>query len=241
MSAGFPGFPPEAMTFLRGLGRNNRREWFLPRKDVFEECVKAPMVRLVEALNAAMADFAPAYVTDPHKAIYRIYRDVRFSADKTPYKTHIAASLSRRGMVKHGAAGFYFEISAKEAGVGGGIYLPPPECLKTVRRHLAGHHEEFRSLAAARQVRALFGEVQGERLSRVPKGWPADHPAADLLRYKQCYLWGTLDAGLATTPQFFRELLARFRAMAPFLDFLNQPLVAANRKGQKQGLPLHRI
>ena len=74
-----------------------------------------------------------------------------------------------------------------------------------------------------------------------PKGWPADHPAADLLRYKQCYLWGTLDAGLATTPQFFRELLARFRAMAPFLDFLNQPLVAANRKGQKQGLPLHRI
>ena len=106
MSAGFPGFPPEAMTFLRGLARNNRREWFLPRKEVFEECVRAPMIRLVEALNAAMADFAPAYVTDPHKAVFRIYRDVRFSADKTPYKTHIAAAFSRRGMVKHGAAGY---------------------------------------------------------------------------------------------------------------------------------------
>jgi uncharacterized protein (TIGR02453 family) len=242
MPAAFPGFPPEAMAFFRGLARNNRREWFLPRKHVFDESVKAPMVRLVEALNAALADFAPAYVTDPDKAIYRVYRDVRFSNDKTPYKTHIAASFTRRGLARHCGAGFYFEVTAKEAGVGGGIYLAPPESLKAVRRHFAERHEDFRRLIAGRALRKLFGEPHGERLSRVPKGWPADHPAADLLRYKQCYLWSSLDGGLATTPRLYTELLARFRSMAPFLEFLNEPLVAANRGAAgRKGLPLHRI
>src|SRR5690349_3822990 len=107
MGSGFKGFPEEGMAFFRGLARNNRREWFLPRKQVYEDLVKAPMVELVEALNASMLDFAPAYVTDPDKAIFRIYRDVRFSADKTPYKTHIAATFSRRGSARHAAAGYY--------------------------------------------------------------------------------------------------------------------------------------
>ena len=186
-------------------------------------------------------DFAPAYVTDPDKAIYRIYRDVRFSSDKTPYKTHIAASFSRRGMAKHAAAGYYFEVTPKQIGLGGGIYLAPPDTLKTLRLHLAGHHEEFRAVVAARPVRTLFGEVQGERLARAPKGWPPDHPAGDLLRFKQCYLWSELDAALATSPRLFDELLKRFRAMTPFLDFLNAPLVAANRGKSASGLPLLRI
>jgi uncharacterized protein (TIGR02453 family) len=106
MRSAFPGFPAEAMTFYRGLARNNTREWFQPRKPVYDEQVKAPMVELVTALNQAMMKFAPDYVTDPAKAIYRIYRDTRFSPDKTPYKTQIAASFARRGMEKHGAAGF---------------------------------------------------------------------------------------------------------------------------------------
>src|SRR6516225_7489770 len=101
---GFPGFPQEAITFYKGLTRNNTREWFQPRKHIFDEKVKAPMVELVGQLNQAMMQFAPQYVTDPAKAIYRIYRDTRFSPDKTPYKTQIAASFSRHGMEKHGAA-----------------------------------------------------------------------------------------------------------------------------------------
>src|ERR1022692_4199783 len=92
MRSGFPGFPPEAVTFYRGLARHNTREWFQPRKTVYDEKVKAPMVELVTELNRALMAFAPDYVTDAHKAIYRIYRDTRFSPDKTPYKTQIAAS-----------------------------------------------------------------------------------------------------------------------------------------------------
>src|SRR6478609_9290981 len=95
MSTGFPGFPAEALTFFRSLARNNNREWFLPRKPLFEEKVKQPMWALVESVNASMKSFAPEYITDPGKAIYRFYRDTRFSKDKTPYKDHIAASFGR--------------------------------------------------------------------------------------------------------------------------------------------------
>jgi len=177
-----------------------------------------------------MMDFAPDYVTDAQKAIYRIYRDTRFSPDKTPYKTQIAASFTRRGMEKHGAAGFYFAVSNKGVDVGGGIYMPPPETLLAVRTHIAGRHDQFRKLAASSAVKRLFGAVQGEQLSRVPKGFAADHPAADLLRFKQFLLFTTLDTAIVTTPKLFTELEKHFRAMAPFLEVLNAPLVAAKRR-----------
>ena len=226
MRSGFAGFPAEALTFYRGLAGHNTREWFQPRKHIYEEQVKAPMLELVTALNQAMMAFAPDYVTDAPKAVYRIYRDTRFSPDKTPYKTHIAASFARRGMEKHGAAGLYFAISHKTVDVGGGIYLPPPETLLAVRTHIGERHAELRKITAARAVKRLFGAMQGEQLSRVPKGFSADHPAADLLRYKQYLLFTTLDAALITTPKLFVELEKHFRAMTPFLDFLNAPLVA---------------
>lgn len=229
MRSGFPGFPSEAMAFYRSLARNNKREWFQPRKNVYDEKVKAPMVELVTEINRVMLDFAPDYITDAPKAIYRIYRDTRFSPDKTPYKTQIAASFSRRGMQKHGAAGYYFAVSHKGVDVGGGIYMPAPETLLAVRTHLAERHADFRKLAGSSGVKKLFGALQGEQLSRVPKGFCAEHPAADLLRYKQFLLFTTLDAAIVTTPKLFVELERRFRAMAPFLEFLNAPLVAKRR------------
>jgi uncharacterized protein (TIGR02453 family) len=236
MSSPFPGFPAEAITFYRGLARHNTREWFQPRKTVYEEKVKGPMIELVTALNHAMMDFAPDYVTDAPKAIYRIYRDTRFSPDKTPYKIQIAASFSRRGMQKHGAAGYYFAISHKGVDVGGGIYMPPPETLLAVRTHIAERHADYRRLAAAPAVKRLFGAVQGEQLSRVPKGFCAEHPAANLLRYKQHLLFTTLDAALITTPKLFVELEKRFRALAPFLEFLNAPLLAKPRAKEERWL-----
>lgn len=230
MQSGFRGFPAEAVSFFRGLAKNNEREWFQARKQIFDEKVKAPMVELIAAMTREMMDFAPDYVTDPDKAIYRIYRDTRFSKDKTPYKTHIAASFGRRGMQKHGAAGFYFSVSHKEIEVGGGIYMPSPEVLLAVRQHIGEQHEEFRGLTANRTVVRLLGPLQGEQLSRVPKGFLPDHPAADLLRYKQFLLYTVLAADIVTTPKLYSELIKRFRAMTPFLQFLNRPLVAAKKK-----------
>ena len=100
--------------FFRSLKRNNRREWFQPRKHLYEQQVKEPMLELVSAINGELMKFAPDYVTDPKKALFRIYRDTRFSADKTPYKTHVAASFWRRGADHTGAGGFYFSVVARQ-------------------------------------------------------------------------------------------------------------------------------
>jgi uncharacterized protein (TIGR02453 family) len=110
----FPGFSIEMVRFFQKLKRNNRREWFQPRKHLFEQHVKDPMLELVSAINAELIKFAPAFVTDPKKALFRIYRDTRFAADKTPYKTHIAASFSRRAPEHLGHGGFYFSVSDNE-------------------------------------------------------------------------------------------------------------------------------
>lgn len=137
MATRFPGFPPEALRFLRALKRNNRREWFQPRKEQFESLVKAPMLALVAELNADLMKFAPEYVTDPKKSVFRIYRDVRFSSDKRPYKTNIAASFHRRGVE---GGGLYFSVSADEVEVAAGIYHPSREVTLAVRQHVAENY-----------------------------------------------------------------------------------------------------
>ncbi len=230
MASGFPGFSEEAFRFFRGLVRNNHRDWFLPRKPIFEEHVKVPMRELVEQVNGAMHSFAPDYVTDPAKAIYRFYRDTRFSADKSPYKTQIAASFHHRGLGCGEGAGFYFAVSHKQLAVGGGVYMPSPETLRAIRGHLADRHADFRRIVKAPAVRRLLCELHGEQLSRIPKGFAADHPAADLLRFKLYLLYIELPPDLATTPAIQTEIVKRFRAITPFLDFLNTPLLGQAKK-----------
>jgi uncharacterized protein (TIGR02453 family) len=223
----FSGFPPEGLQFFRKLQRNNRREWFQPRKAIFETSLKQPMRELVAAVNDAMKSFAPLYATDPDKAIYRIYRDTRFSKDKTPYKDHIAASFPRQGTPQ--GAGLYFAVSHKEVAIGGGIYMPAPETLRAMRQHVAARHEEFRRIVAARAVRQLFNGLQGEQLTRVPKGFDREDPAADLLKYKQFLLYVELAPDMATSPAILSEVVKHFRTMIPFLEFLNAPLARKRR------------
>jgi uncharacterized protein (TIGR02453 family) len=227
--AGFSGFPEAGMQFFRGLKRNNRREWFQPRKQIYDAQLKAPMVELVTAVTAEMMRFAPDYVADPAKAIYRIYRDTRFSKDKTPYKTHIAASFPRRGLIKHAGAGLYFSVSPDEIELAGGVYMPGPDELLAIRMHVAEHYEGFRQIVKSKKLRTLMGDLHGEQLSRVPEGFSAEHPAAELLRYKQWLFYVTLDPALATTPKLLGEIRKRFEVMMPFVDFLNVPLLKIRR------------
>jgi uncharacterized protein (TIGR02453 family) len=225
----FPGFPPEALQFFRGLARNNRREWFLPRKPLFEEKVKEPMRQLVDALNVALHDFAPEYETDPDKAIFRIYRDIRFSKDKKPYKENIAATFRRRGAPQH-QGGYYFAISHKGVAVGGGLYLPEPALLLAIRQRIADRLEEFRRILAAPPVRRLLGKLESQQLSRVPRGFAPDHPAADLLRYKYYILYKELPPSLATSPKLYAAIVERFRVMVPFLQFLTAAFATQQKK-----------
>jgi uncharacterized protein (TIGR02453 family) len=237
MAAAFAGFPEEGMKFFRGLAKNNTRDWFQPRKEIFERSLKQPMEQLVEALNAQMLKFAPQYITEPRRAIYRIYRDTRFSKDKTPYKDHIAASFTRMGMERHVSAGFYFSVSPTEIEVAAGVYMPGPEQLKPIRDYLVENHEEFRRILDNRSLRKLMGSLWGEQMARTPKGFLPGHPADDLIRYKQWILYDTrMDPKLALEPKLLTELAKRFRALTPFVEYLNRPLFV-RKKRSPVGMP----
>jgi uncharacterized protein (TIGR02453 family) len=234
MKSTFPGFPKEGIAFLRALKKNNQREWFTPRKADFEATVRQPTIDLVAAIHREMMRFAPQYVGEPAKCVYRIYRDTRFSRDKTPYKTFTSALLIRSGFDKYtGSAAFYFAISPENIEVAGGIYTPDRHVLLAVRQHIADNYKQFRATYSSPRVKRLLGDLQGESVSRVPKGFDPEHPAADLLRRKHYLLDTKLDAKIATTPKLFTELVARLEAMMPFVDFLNIPLLARQKK-QKQ-------
>ena len=224
MTTGFAGFPKETLQFLRQLKRNNNREWFLAHKDMYEEKVKAPMVELVLALGNAVQNLAPEMIVDPKRAIYRIYRDIRFSADKRPYKTHVSAIFIPHGIPKHSGACLYFHIEPEEVVVAGGVYMPDSASLRAIRQHIAAHWEELRAILNQKKFKQLFGGLEGERLVRPPVGFPADHPAVDLLRYKQFYVAVTEPPSLSEGKKLFPRLLTLFAAMLPLVRFLNEPL-----------------
>ncbi len=223
MKTPFAGFPEEGIAFLRALKKHNRREWFQPRKELFSEQVLRPMVGLVEAIQRGLLPIAPDYAHgDPRKAVYRIYRDTRFSADKTPYKTHIAASLTRAGLDKGSSPGIYFSVGPDEIEAGGGWYLPQPPQVLAVRNAIAAEPARFRRIVEAPALTKRFGGLQGARLTRPPKGFAPDHPAADYLKFKQFFVYTTLDPSLAVTPRLYTELMAHIRAMLPLVDFLSE-------------------
>src|ERR1700694_490639 len=232
MKSKFPGFSPEALTFLRNLQRNNRREWCQPRKERYEELIKAPMLELVGCLNHELARVAPNYVTPPQKAMYRIYRDTRFSKDKTPYKTHISGIFPRMTAPKREGAVFYFHFTAKELLAFGGVYSPERDELMAYRGLIQERHQELESILSNRTLRRTVGALQGEQLTRMPKGYSEDHPAESLLRRKQWYLEAILDIRVVTSPRILPELVRRFEIMAPFVEFMNQPF-AQKQKPRK--------
>ena len=188
MKNGFKGFPGEGIAFLRDLKKHNDREWFTPRKPIFEEKVRQPMIELVRAVHGEMARFAPQYVGDPVKCVYRIYRDTRFSKDKTPYKTFVSALMLRNNFEKNdGSAGYYFSVSPEEIEVAGRIYKPGPgyaaeRFASTLRANTAAFQRDVTRTA---KVKKLLGDLQGESTVASSEGIrPADHPAIDLLKRK---------------------------------------------------------
>lgn len=225
-----PHYAPEALKFLRGLKRNNNRDWFNGRKSIYEQQIKAPTLAIVAAINEAMLRFAPDNVQPPQKAAFRIYRDIRFSSDKRPYKTHQGAWWARSGLEKTSGGGFYFHIGADEVVIAAGVYMPQREQLLAIRRHLELHHEQMRRLLASKKLRSLMSEFDGQKLTRPPKGFPPDSPAMDLLVCRQWGVAAHLPAETATSPTLFKEIVKRFEAAAPIVELLNTSILPKPRK-----------
>jgi len=220
----FPGFSAAGMEFLRELKENNDREWFTPRKAIYERELRLPMIELVRAIHGEMLSFAPQYVGEPAKCVFRVYRDTRFAKDKTPYRTHIAAVFFRNGLVKQGP-GYYFVVSPEGVYVEGGIYDPEPNALLAVRQLIAGEFDEFRKTFEPAKIGKLVGEIHGASITRPPKGFDPEHPAIEHLKRKSHHFIARLEPELATTPKLLPELVKRFRAMTPLVEFLERPFV----------------
>jgi uncharacterized protein (TIGR02453 family) len=230
MTRRFSGFPEEGLNFLKGLKRHNKRPWFQARKSIYEDAVKDPLDEFILTLARDFEDFAPEFVASPKTSRYRIYRDTRFSANKAPYKTHAAAVFPRRSLDKHQGAGFYIHIDPQDSFVGGGLFRPMPKDLFALREHIANQYQELEGLLSARSFRRLFGEVGGDMLVRVPRGFRKDHPAGDLLRHKQFLASHRIDPIILTTPGLHTEVVKCFKALLPLLRFINEPIVGLNKQ-----------
>ncbi len=217
-------FNTAAIRFLKSLKTHNDRTWFNDRKPVYEAEVQAPWLALVEEINGAFAEFAPDYVKPARKAALRIYRDIRFSPDKRPYKTHVAAWWSTTTMVRTSGGGFYAHVGADEIVIAAGVYMPQPEQLLAIRRYLQTHHAELRALLEDKKLRRLLPEFDNNPLTRMPKGFAPDDPAGDLLLCRQWALSARLPVDVATTPKLLQEIVKRFHAATPLVELLNAPL-----------------
>ena len=218
-------FSPAGIRFLKGLKRHNDRTWFADRKSVYEMEVLAPWLAVIEEVNEAILNFAPDCLKPAKKAMFRIYRDTRFSNNKLPYKTHVGAWWSPASLAKTSGGGFYAHIAGDEVVVAAGVYMPQPEQLLAVRRHMQQHHVQMRTMLADKKLRRLLPEFDNNPLQRMPKGFAADDPAADLLLCRQWALSTRLPVELATTPRLVAEIATRFRAVAPMVALLNAPLL----------------
>jgi uncharacterized protein (TIGR02453 family) len=218
-----PPFTPGTLTFLRSLKRHNDRAWFHAHKAEYEANVKGPMVAVIERLGREFRSFAPDLMADPKKSLYRIWRDTRFSEDKRPLKTHLAAVFPHRRGARHTSAGLYLEVSAGWVFAGGGLYMPDPPSLHRIRTRIGEDVDAFRAVSNARALRRVGG-LQGATLTRVPRGFPTDHPSAPFLKHKQFLAFQEWPPALMTSARFWPELLTTFRAVAPLVAYLNEAM-----------------
>jgi len=217
----FGGFPMEGLAFLKKLKRNNNRPWFQKHKSDYEDLVRFPMQSLVASLGEEMRSDAPEIEFNPRRSIFRIYRDVRFSKNKVPYKTNIGAAFPVRG--RKGpteSPGLYLHIEPGQIFIGGGVYMPTGPQLKAIRKKIAADPSSFYDVIKDPGFRRMFGGIQGEKLTKAPLGYPKDHPMIEHLRHKQFYVGLILAEQECLKPGFLMKVTKGFRTAMPLVRWL---------------------
>jgi uncharacterized protein (TIGR02453 family) len=225
----FGRFRPEALGFLQRLKRNNQREWFERNRAVYETEVRDPMRALVEEMDVRLARLAPEITGDPRHSIFRIHRDIRFSADKSPYKTNAACQFYHHdagrgaGQDAQGAgAGLYFQLADGQCFVAGGMWMPARPALDRIREAIADSPEALDRLLRAPAFRRRFGRLDAEAvLKRMPRGYAEDHPAAEWLRYRSFTATRMMTEREVQSPRLPAMLARDFAALVPLVRWLN--------------------
>jgi uncharacterized protein (TIGR02453 family) len=221
----FTGFRPEAIQFLADLAENNDRSWFQPRKAEYERLLKQPLEALCVALSERFEARGLPLSADPARSPFRIYRDVRFSKDKSPYKTSASAAFrwndsGQELSHQEGDPGGYFHLEPGEAFVGGGMWHPPKEKLAAFRRLLTTDPGRVHDVIDDPSFVATFGHINGDRLSRVPQGFDKNHPEAELLKLKDMTFGHRLADDDVTSPRLPDVLVESFEVAIPVMRFL---------------------
>ena len=224
---------PDTLPFLWELAMNNNRDWFNAHKPHWLE-IKEAFEAFTQGLIDKMVEYDHSLEgLTAKQCVYRIYRDTRFSADKTPYKTHVSCVLSSWGPKNSGVPGYYFQIGAEEAyglkgtcNLGGGIFMPTPEALNAIRQEIFYCPDEFLAIMNEPSYKKYFGNTffTTKVLSRVPKGYPADWEHADLLKYKDYCTSHTMPNKMLDSPKLFDEVLKVWRASVPLNRFIQRAL-----------------
>ena len=224
---------PDTLPFLQELSRNNNRPWFNEHKPRYE-AIRSQFEVFTQTLIDHMVTLDPTLEgLSAKKCIYRIYRDTRFSPDKTPYKTHISCFLPSWGTKNCGVPGYYFQVGAEEAygltgncNLGGGIFMPSPAALAAIRQEIFYCTDEFLSIINQRDYKRYFGTsfFTLKKLTRVPKGYPADWPHADLLKYKDYCTEYTLNEELILSDNLSEQVLRIWQASVPLNRFLQRAM-----------------
>jgi len=219
----FSGFPREGIAFLQRLKKNNNRPWFQKHREEYEELVRFPMECLIASLGPLMTERAPEFEFQPRRSIFRIYRDVRFSKNKAPYKTNIAASFEVRGNKSPTELpGFYLGIEPGEIFIGGGVYMPAGDQLKKIRQSIAEHPEDFLRIIEDPAFKKMFKEIMGERLQKAPLGYPKDHPMIGHLRLKQFFVGRIMSDAACLRPRFVTTVAEVLHTALPFVRWLQR-------------------
>ena len=216
-------FTPKFFKFFKSLAKNNNREWFTAHKADYQQHVVQPMCEFIEAMAPRLRKISPHFIADPrpHRgSMFRIYRDLRYSKDKTPYKLHAACQFRHElGKDAH-TVGFYVHMSAHEAVFGGGIWLPPGEELHKIRHTIVDNPNAWRDIKSSRTVKKYFGGIGGDGLKRPPRGFDPEHEHIEDLKRKSFFLMRREAPEIILEREFEREVEKTFKAAMPLMDYI---------------------
>ncbi|MEO9966060.1 MAG: DUF2461 domain-containing protein [Reichenbachiella sp.] len=205
--------------FLKELSANNTKEWFDQNRKTYESC-RVEFVDLVSKIIHEISKFDPELTgVDPKKCVFRINRDIRFSKDKTPYKTNFGALMGANGKKTEGT-GFYIHLASGQSFAGGGIYMPQPEMLAAIRQEIDYNPDRLKELISSQEFKQTFDEIRGDKLKTAPKGYPKDHPNIELLRLKSFYVVKEFSDKEITADGFFDELISTYKKAYEFNKYL---------------------
>lgn len=215
------------LKFLRGLKKNNNKPWFDAHRNDYEDARNDFQKFIQSVLDKHSKNDSDLKELTAKKCMFRINRDVRFSKDKSPYKTNFGASMDKGGK-KSGLAGYYFHLEPGKSFFGGGIWMPQADTLKKVRQEIDYCFDEFQKIISTKKFRSIYGELytgEGIQLSKVPQGFEKDNPAAAYLRFRSWLVLSDISDSTLTSKELLNKTIEGFSVMQPFIKFLNRPLV----------------